>query len=251
MCTIVLAWHAVPGSPQVRLVLAANRDELRERPSAPPTLLAREPDRWGGQDLLAGGTWLAVDRRGRVAAVTNRHPGGAVPTRDPSRRSRGALPLDLLAGDDDAAVELLHSVRATEYNPVNLLYAGDRAAWWAASDDEHGVRVAPVAPGVHVLGEDDLDDGSEKSFGIRSAAHDVVAEAADLEAVVLGLRTVLASHHRHGAGPQTAACIHEERYGTVSSATVVTTAWSSSPTVAYAHADGAPCTTPFRDVALS
>ena len=248
MCTIVLAWHGLPAASGVRALLAANRDEARGRPSAPPRLLAREPDRWGGQDLLAGGTWLAVDpQRGRVAAVTNRHPGGVVPHRDPTRRSRGGLPLDLLAGDDDAALRLLSSVEPHDYNPVNLLYLGDERAWWAGVDDVRGSRVAEIRPGVHVLGEDDLDDDSPKIRAIRTASMHAVSSAADVGSALVALRDVLSSHERHGDGPQTAACIHEEMYGTVSSATVVV----SDGAVSYDHADGPPCVTDFRPITFT
>jgi uncharacterized protein with NRDE domain len=247
MCTIVLAWNAWPARPGIRLVLAANRDELRARPSAPPHLLAESPPRWGGQDLVAGGTWLSVEPGVRLAAVTNRHPGGVVPRRDPSRRSRGSLPLDLLRGDDAAAHDLLCSLASVDYNPVNLLYVGTEHAWWAAVDDRSGTRVAEVPPGVHVLGENDLDDAGPKARAIRRAAEDVVSTASEVEDVVSGLRTVLSSHERHGDGPQTAACIHEERYGTVSSSTVV----FDGSGLRYHHAEGPPCTTPFLPVPVS
>ena len=50
----------------------------------------------GGRDLVAGGTWLAVDDGGTVCAVTNRHPGTGKPEPpDPTRRSRGEIPLSL------------------------------------------------------------------------------------------------------------------------------------------------------------
>ena len=61
-------------------------------------VVAGAPRVLGGRDLQAGGSWLAVDRRGRFAAVTN--------IRDPERpiglRSRGSLVIDFLAGADAA-----------------------------------------------------------------------------------------------------------------------------------------------------
>jgi uncharacterized protein with NRDE domain len=74
MCTVIVAWQVVPGVP---LVVAANRDEMLDRPSDPPLPLSEDPPRWGGRDRIAGGTWLAVDPCGRVGAVTNRHPRAA------------------------------------------------------------------------------------------------------------------------------------------------------------------------------
>src|SRR5580658_739270 len=106
MCTILLAWRCFPDTP---IVLAANRDELIARASAPPGLLHASPWVVGGRDLVAGGTWLAVARGGTICAVTNRHPdsGDPVPP-DPSRRSRGEIPLDLLVdvADDDVPARL-------------------------------------------------------------------------------------------------------------------------------------------------
>ena len=46
----------------------------------------------GGRDELSGGTWLAVNQHGVCAGLTNQPLGEA---KDPSRRSRGELPLAL------------------------------------------------------------------------------------------------------------------------------------------------------------
>ena len=46
----------------------------------------------GGRDLMAGGTWLAVNDHGVVAGLTNKP---AEEGRDPSKRSRGEIPLAL------------------------------------------------------------------------------------------------------------------------------------------------------------
>ena len=74
MCLIVVALGATPRYP---LIVAANRDEQHARPTASAAWWTAPPGVFGGRDLLAGGTWLAVDRRGRFAAVTN--------VRDPTR----------------------------------------------------------------------------------------------------------------------------------------------------------------------
>ena len=70
MCTVVILRRPAHDWP---LLLAANRDEMRERPWAPP---ARHwPDRShvvAGIDLEASGTWLGVNDDGLTAAVLNR-----------------------------------------------------------------------------------------------------------------------------------------------------------------------------------
>src|SRR5512133_3347150 len=90
MCLIVFAHDC---HPDYRLILAANRDEFRERPSQAAHWWDDLP-LFGGRDLVAGGTWLGVGRDGRLAAVTNvRNPADQVhggPT-------RGQLIVDYLA----------------------------------------------------------------------------------------------------------------------------------------------------------
>ncbi|MFL6070074.1 MAG: NRDE family protein [Actinomycetes bacterium] len=241
MCTVILAWQALPDAP---LVLAANRDEVFARPSDPPLLLSPDPPRWGGRDRLAGGTWLAVDPAGRIGAVTNRHPGGQPPARDSSRRSRGALPLDLLAGDDAAALKWMESLEPRDYNPVNVLYASPTAAWCTSMDDEIGRRTLPLRPGVHVLTEQDADDvGDEKTQAIRRRATDAVAASSSADQLVEAWREILRSHDAKYAG--TPVCIHGGSHGTVSSSTVVV---SERAGVRYEHAEGPPCVTPFESV---
>ncbi|MEV6520666.1 NRDE family protein [Longispora sp. NPDC051575] len=78
------------------VLLAGIRDEFADRPWSPPA--AHWPDLGahvlGGVDLVAGGTWLAVDTDGPVVAVVLNQ----IPTdRDATvTASRGALPLAAL-----------------------------------------------------------------------------------------------------------------------------------------------------------
>ncbi|NNK38667.1 MAG: hypothetical protein HKP03_09315, partial [Xanthomonadales bacterium] len=68
MCLILFAWRAHPRYP---LVVAANRDEFHDRPTAAADFWADEPGLLAGTDLQAGGTWLGITRAGRFAAITN------------------------------------------------------------------------------------------------------------------------------------------------------------------------------------
>src|SRR3954454_24583792 len=95
MCLLVLLSGIAPATP---LVVAANRDEYRSRPSVAMSLLqggTGRPAVLGGRDEVAGGTWLAVNEAGVVAGLTTRPlPEGP----DRGKRSRGELPL-MLARD--------------------------------------------------------------------------------------------------------------------------------------------------------
>ena len=90
MCLLAVRFHAHPEAP---VVIAVNRDERYTRPAeAIQVLRPSAPRVLGGLGVLAGGTRLAVNEHGVYAGVTNRpSPTG----RDPSRRSRGELPLAL------------------------------------------------------------------------------------------------------------------------------------------------------------
>lgn len=90
MCLILLAWRQHPDYP---LVLAANRDEYYRRPTAVAGPWQEHPGIIGGRDLLQGGSWLAMSRNGRFAAVTNFRE--TPPAVDPPR-SRGRLVSDFL-----------------------------------------------------------------------------------------------------------------------------------------------------------
>jgi len=114
------------------LVFAANRDELHDRPTATAAWWSDKQTIYGGRDLKAGGTWLAVDRRGRLAAVTNFREDLS----EEARLSRGDLVKDYLASVLEAEEFLIAlASRQTEYGPYNLLifdgsrlfYASNRA----------------------------------------------------------------------------------------------------------------------------
>jgi uncharacterized protein with NRDE domain len=131
---ILVAWKV---HPRFDLVVAANRDELRSRPSEP---IHWWPDRdvLAGRDEKAGGTWLAVSRDGRMAAVTNyREPGG------PSgERSRGEIPLLALAGAG-AAIE-----DPSSYAGFHLVYAAADELWHASN---RGEGPTLLQPGFHAI----------------------------------------------------------------------------------------------------
>jgi uncharacterized protein with NRDE domain len=142
MCLILLALNRVPERPWL---LLGNRDEFHARPTAAAAAWDGEPDIVGGRDLEAGGSWLALHRNGRFAAVTNVRSG--IPARGP--RSRGDLVAGFVRGADapqDYAAGI--SRRHDEYGPFNLV-VGDGAAVWGVSSAKHDPW--RLLPGVHVL----------------------------------------------------------------------------------------------------
>jgi uncharacterized protein with NRDE domain len=160
MCLILLAWRAHPNYP---LVIAANRDEYHARAAAPASWW-QQPQILAGRDLSAGGTWLALARDGRFAALTN--------YRDPSRQrpdapSRGALIPAMLATRRSAADQLQQLQRdGAAYNGFNLIF-GD-GAQLAIYESVAGVGRL-LEPGVYGLSNHLLDTPWPKVANAKAA----------------------------------------------------------------------------------
>ncbi len=165
MCLILFANDI---HPEYRLILAANRDEFHDRPTAAAGPWHDHPNIVGGRDLLAGGTWLAVTPEGRWGAVTNYRD--AVRPRSGST-SRGRLVVDYLAGtlSPTEYAETLRP-RLNDFEGFNLL-VGDEATvvYLTNRPDEDEARDADdpsetpagrleaVTPGIHGLSNHLLD----------------------------------------------------------------------------------------------
>ncbi len=116
MCLILIGWKACPG---LDLVVAANRDEAYDRPTAASGWWPEAPGVLAGRDLREGGTWLGVTRGGRLAALANvRGRGAGVP----GAPSRGHLVRDFLLSRETAeAYALRLRAEGDRYPPFNLL----------------------------------------------------------------------------------------------------------------------------------
>ena len=141
MCLALIAFAA---HPRYQMIIAANRDEFHARPAAPAAWWA--DGFLAGRDLKAGGTWLGIDRRGRVALLTN--------VRDPSRQdpgapSRGAFVPRILASDAPPSESLPALVRnAVGYNGYNLIAGDAEGLLWGSNRAESPVGLGPGIHGV-------------------------------------------------------------------------------------------------------
>jgi len=82
MCTLVILRRPDHSWP---VIIAANRDEMIDRPWLPPAHhWPDRPEAVGGLDVLAGGSWLAVNRHGVAAGILNR-VGTPMPASPPRR----------------------------------------------------------------------------------------------------------------------------------------------------------------------
>ena len=207
MCLIVLA-HRM--SDRYPLVIAANRDEEYARPSLPAAFWEGE-DVAGGRDALHGGSWLAVNRSGRFAAVTNLR--GSIRTDQP--RSRGELVAGFVRSEAPPRAYLGDiEGRIGEYGGFHLLTgeAGGEIAQLSGS-------VRTLEPGFHGL--------SNAPAGVTWPKVDVATEALRgaletpergtmIEKLMRLLRTAPAN-----GDPMRDLFIAGERYGTRASTVIV------------------------------
>jgi uncharacterized protein with NRDE domain len=233
VCTLILWFRVFDASP---LLVAANRDELISRPSAPPRREARGDRRLlFPRDLQAGGTWLGINDAGLFAGITNRF--GA--PKDSSRRSRGGLVLEALEHESASRAALaIEKRRAQEENAFHLLLA-DRASAHVVWSDGSELTAFELEPGLHVF--------TERSFGAAPTRREsnLLSALSGYEAppTTNALRAVLSGHTDDGFE---GACVHvpTHGYGTRSS-TIVRSGRDLGLEMEYA--DGPPCSTPFSE----
>ena len=201
MCLIVIAWKARDDLP---LIVAANRDEWRDRPSEPAHWWSDIPGVLAGRDLQAGGTWMGITRTARFAAITN--------FRDPSDRrttalSRGGLVTEFLSGSRSPA-RFLEDVRerAARYNGFNLIAGDGESLWYFGSRD---ARAWPIDPGVHGLSNHLLDEPWPKVVRGRDAMERALSQRDPAERLFELLSDAVGAPD--DALPRTGVCLEWER----------------------------------------
>ncbi|MFB6132168.1 MAG: NRDE family protein [Halanaeroarchaeum sp.] len=243
MCTILLAFRQFEEAP---VVVAANRDESAARPARPPRVVEGDPAILMPRDEREGGTWMGVNDRRLFAIVAN------LWTDDPldGERSRGLLVRDVLAAEsvDEARSIVRSSITADRYDGFALLVATPSSATAFRWDGR--LRERDLDPGIHV----DANVGIDGEYSIppsRRTEGERRAESADrLRATLEPAANETARDWRRRAGNalgdhDSGACIHRERYHTVSSSLVEI---DVDGRVDWQYADGPPCSTVFRGV---
>jgi uncharacterized protein with NRDE domain len=259
VCTLAIYFHASKDFP---VVVAANRDEFFDRPTAAPAALvdtpvaavppARTPWVVAGRDLRAGGTWLGVNAHHLVAGLLNRR--SANPP-DPERRSRGLLCLEALQERSVAAARerVLHDP-GTRYNLFNLLLAAPDAAC-VIGNSSGAMATTLLDPGLHLLTNLELNDPEcpriAKSYGLFDALRGLLAEPTADE-FLRHLRGILSDHSTpldpRDEGPPNNLCVHTPDFGTRSSTVLLYAARARR--FRLWHAAGPPCETEYTEIVL-
>lgn len=144
MCLILVAYQV---HPHYQLVMAGNRDEFYDRPTAPMAFWNDAPDILAGRDLQAGGTWLGVSRTGRFAAITNYRDPMNVRSDAPSRGDLVSNYLKSQDGPQEYLEQLAH--HGDNYNGFNLLLGNTQGLFYYSN--YHKAGPGQLAPGYYGL----------------------------------------------------------------------------------------------------
>jgi len=241
VCTLVLAWQVFADTP---VVVAANRDELLDRPSEPPAVRDWETRAVAPLDSEAGGTWIGYNEYGVLVAITNRWTDGELG----GDRSRGLLVRDALGFEsaEDAVRSVERDLDTRSYEGFNLVVADEAAAILLEWDG--GRRLCHFEPGVHVV----VNTGADGAFTIPDHRAEAAQKQADnAEAVRAALQpepgeggvawldraAAVIADHEYGV------CVHRDGFGTRSSSLI-----RLGAECVYEFADGPPCRTSFERV---
>ncbi|XP_039170549.1 transport and Golgi organization 2 homolog [Eucalyptus grandis] len=159
MCIAAFVWQAHPLYP---LILVLNRDEYHNRPTKPVEWW-EEIEILGGRDEIAGGTWLACSREGRVAFLTNVLELHTLN----EAKSRGDLPvlfLESTKSPREFAEQLV--TEAHQYNGFNLIVAdicSKTMVYISNRPKGEPITIRDVSPGIHVLSNAKLDSPWHKA----------------------------------------------------------------------------------------
>lgn len=141
MCLILFANNV---HPKYKLIVAANRDEFYQRPTAPAYFWEDNPEILAGRDLEKKGTWMGVTKSGRFAALTNyRNPNEVTE----GKRSRGELVSDSLKHHGDIKEYMKSLGKNNELYPGYNLLSGDGDNLYYYSNV--GQVLQKVTPGVY------------------------------------------------------------------------------------------------------
>lgn len=243
MCTLILAFNEFDNAP---IVVAANRDEQKNRPANPPEKISNNPRSIAPRDKKAGGTWIGYNENSVFVGITNRW---VTPT-IPAERSRGLLVLDALKTPTtkQSVITVVEELVTQAYDGFNFVIADPSTAYVITWDGT--MELTELQSGVHVI----MNAGFNDNFEIEpSVINREKTQLENAERIRLELQpkeaetpeewldraAIILSDHEYGV------CVHENGYGTRSSSLL--TIYENKPAT-YRFADGPPCVTEFTPI---
>ncbi len=208
MCMLAILYRIARNTP---ILLAANREEVLDRPTQHPKIQSGTPRVICGIDRKAGGTWLGVNQHGLLITVTNRpkHPLPVQP------RSRGLLCRELLESRTarEAAERAAKELNKGLYAGANYLCADAKSA--AVVHGGNRIEIVEITPGLHLLSNGDLDDPHDQR-------HEFVRRMLTLHKLDSAVTFLAVASRAFSRKPDAygrrGVVINDGRFGTVSSA---------------------------------
>ncbi|HJO57042.1 MAG TPA: NRDE family protein [Nitrospinaceae bacterium] len=247
MCTLTIKFDPVAEYP---LIVAANRDELLNRPSVPPDIISTHPAIFAPKDLKAGGTWFGINEFGLLATTTNVW----LPTDDgitqgeKSTRSRGLLTLDSLrCGSVAEAVNAIRTQVLTEtFQYFNLLIASTTEAVVMTFTGE--LKEFPLKTGVASILNSPYKPETGTFFELPTLSKDEISSRPALLLWLEQIRTSISSHPK--------ICKHKDIFGTRCAQVAVLGRRDQETNKQlfqdfFWFADGAPCQTEFQNLSIT
>ncbi|WP_353893651.1 NRDE family protein [Proteinivorax hydrogeniformans] len=149
ICTLIFAYKV---HPEYDLVFLGNRDEFKNRPTAFSHFWDDHSDILAGIDLLKGGTWTGITKKGRIAFITNYRDFNI--QRDPLL-SRGYLVKDFLLKNISPFTYLKEVQKEKDkYDLFNLIVGSlDDLCYYSNVEN----KIKKLTPGLYGLSNALLD----------------------------------------------------------------------------------------------
>lgn len=143
MCLVTFSLQQNPDFP---LIVLANRDEFLSRPTRAAHWWEDAPQVLAGRDLQAGGTWMGVNKGGKMAFLTNYRSREAVIEDAPSR---GDLVADFLKSDTNPAEYLAWlQDQGPRYSGFNLVFGQGTDLWYYSNQGGEAGKLGPDLYGL-------------------------------------------------------------------------------------------------------
>jgi len=175
MCLILFGYKV---SREYPLILAANRDEFYQRPTARMHFWQSDPSILAGKDLEQGGTWFGVHKNGTFAALTNYRDPASIKQNAPSR---GEIIIDFLESKEPSET-YFNAVKkkADSYNGFNLIFGSKEELFWFSNLKN---TIEKISPGIHGLSNRFLDTPWPKVASGKRALEQVINETISSESL--------------------------------------------------------------------
>jgi hypothetical protein len=235
MCILAIQYQLVSETP---ILVAANREELFERASLPPSIQSGKPRVLSGSDQKAGGTWLGVNQHGLFVAACNR-PKLSSP---PRPESRGTLCRELLrCGSSQRAVDMaLDELSSGKYDGVNFVIADSESGWIVHGGDDY--EAVELEEGLSIISNGDLNDTRDER--VKLAQRLLTLQTLDSPVKFLAVASKVFARPASAPG-RPGMVIRDRDRGTVSSTLL---ALGKKPRDAiYQYTDGPPDRTKYED----